>query len=80
MDKKLTLNIDEHLIQFAHDYSKNTHQSISKIVEKYFQRLKKELNQELLSSEARELYGIFEKEAVPDKKTLRKSFYEKNID
>jgi hypothetical protein len=26
MDKKLTLNIDENLIQFAHDYAKYTQQ------------------------------------------------------
>jgi len=79
MDKKLTLNIDENLIQFAHTYSKYTHQSISKIVEKYFQRLKKQIDQAQLSAEAEELYGIFENETLPDKKELRKSSHEKNI-
>jgi len=34
MDKKLTLNVDEELIKFAHRYSRKTHQSISHLVER----------------------------------------------
>ncbi|MDZ7725699.1 MAG: DUF6364 family protein [candidate division KSB1 bacterium] len=33
MDKKLTLYIDEPLIEFAHKYSQQTGQSISHLVE-----------------------------------------------
>lgn len=40
MGKKVTLNIDDELFEFAHEYSKTTHQSISHIVENYFRELK----------------------------------------
>ena len=79
MSKKLTLNIDDDIIQFAHNYAKNTNQSISTIVEKYFERLKEKKQKESLSPETEELYGILEKEPLPDKKEMRKALYEKNI-
>jgi hypothetical protein len=40
MKKKLTLSINDDLIDFAHDFSKETNQSISHIVEKYLAELK----------------------------------------
>ena len=42
MKKKLTLSINDDLIDFAHDFSKETHQSISHIVEEYLAELKKQ--------------------------------------
>lgn len=36
MKKKLTLSINDDLIDFAHDFSKETNQSISNIVEKIY--------------------------------------------
>jgi hypothetical protein len=77
MDKKLTLNVDEELIEFAHRYSKKTHQSISHLVEKYLKRLKQDIDQEELSQETNELYGIIDN--VPDKKKMRKELHEKSI-
>jgi len=79
MNKKLTLNIDDDLIDFAHYYSKKTKQSISFMVEKYFAKLreKKEINK--LSQLTNELYGILSDNPLPDKKTMRKEFHEKNI-
>ena len=79
MDKKLTLNVNEEIIEFAHRYSKKTHQSISHLVEKYLKRLKQDIDQEELSGETNELYGILENENIPDKKGIRKKFYEKSI-
>jgi hypothetical protein len=79
MDKKLTLSVDEQLIKFAHDYSKTTHQSISKIFEKHLTRLQQELSNDEISEEAQALYGILDKGRVPDKKELRKAFYEKSL-
>ncbi len=78
---RITLNIDEDLIQFAYAYAKRSNQSISSIVETYLSALKttKE-NQEELNSRTKELYGIFEKSPLPNKKELRKQFHEKNID
>ena len=79
MNKKLTLNIEDSLITFAHNYSKKTNQSISSIIERYLSRLKNENDIETISSEAKELYGILEKEPLPNKKVMRKKLYEKNI-
>ncbi|KGE72124.1 DUF6364 family protein [Spirochaeta lutea] len=79
MNKKLTLNVDESIIDFAHEYSKKTHQSISNIVENYFIHLKTEIDTSDISSSAKELYGILEMNEIPDKKELRKEFHEKSI-
>ena len=79
MNKKLTLNIEEELIQFAHNYAKRSKQSISSIVETYLGALKNtKENQEELNSRTKELYGIFENDQLPDKEELRKQFHEKN--
>ena len=80
MNKKLTLNVDEEIIKFAHKYSKETDQSISSIIEKYLLRLKSKFTHNSISQEAEEIYGIFENSTLPDKKTMRKNFYEKSID
>jgi hypothetical protein len=40
VSKKLTLNIDDELISFAHTYSKQNGISISKLFEQYIIRLK----------------------------------------
>jgi hypothetical protein len=42
MKKKLTLSINDDLIDFAHDFSKETNQSIPHIVEEYLAELKKQ--------------------------------------
>jgi len=78
MNKKLTLNIEDSLITFAHKYSQKTNQSISSIIGKYLSRLKNENDIETISSEAKELYGILEKEPLPDKKEMRKILYKKS--
>ena len=78
MSKKLTLNIDTELIAFAHSYSKQNGISVSKLFEQYLTRLQStDQNQELNSKTAR-LYGLFEDSPIPDKKQLRKHFYEKD--
>jgi hypothetical protein len=79
MNKKLTLNVDENLIEFAHQYSKESRQSISGLFEKYLLRLKQDVYHVDISSAARDLYGILDKETLPDKKEMRKVFYEKSI-
>jgi len=78
MNKKLTLNVNENLIDFAHHYSKISRQSISSLFEKYLMRLMQDVNLKDISSAARDLYGILDKETLPDKKDMRKVFYEKS--
>lgn len=80
MNKKLTLNVDESLIDFAKTYSKESNQSISNIFEKYLIRLKTNTKEVKISEDARELYGIISKNELPDKKEMRKRLYEKSID
>ncbi len=72
MNKKLTLNIDDELIEFAHNYSKQTGQSISSIVEKYFEKLKENKQVDKLSKSTKELYGILSDKPLSDIKDFRK--------
>ncbi len=78
MQKKLTLSIDEDLIKFAHHFSKETNQSISKIVEEYLLQLKKDNKESNFNSRIEKLYGIFENKPIPDKKELRKMFHDQS--
>lgn len=81
MRKKLTLSINEDLIKFAHNFSKETNQSISHIVEEYLNELKEQetnTNQKKFNIKTQKLYGIFEDQPIPDKKKLRRNFHEKN--
>jgi len=82
MKKKLTLSINDDLIEFAHNFSKETHQSISHIVEEYLIELKKNKEQNFeeqkLQKRIEKLYGAFESKPIPDKKDLRRAFHEKN--
>jgi hypothetical protein len=79
VNRKLTLNVDEKLIEFAHQYSKVSRQSISGLFEKYLLRLKQDINHNNISVVARDLYGTLDKDILPDKKEMRKGFYEKSI-
>ena len=79
MSKKLTLNIDEKIIEFAHKYSEKTHQSISSIVENFFNELKGKESTSNLPLKTNRLYGSLEKNNLPDKKSIRKVFHEKSI-
>jgi len=81
MPKKLTLSIDEDLIKFAHNFSKKTNQSISHIIEEYLDELKKQEsknNKNNFTPKIQNLYGAFDDQPIPDKKELRRNFYEKN--
>jgi len=78
MQKKLTLNINEDLIDFAHDFSKKTKQSISHMVEQYFERLRAKAGESNWSPQTLSLYGIFSENPIPGKKELRELFHEKS--
>ena len=78
MPKKLTLNIDDELISFAHHYSKQNSVSISKLFEQYLIRLQNTAQIKELNRKTEELYGIFEENPIPDKKQLREVLYEKD--
>lgn len=79
MGKKLTLNIDEKFIDFAHKYAKSTHQSVSNLFEKFIEDLKNKESVDKLPRKTEKLYGSLEKINFPDKKRMRKIFHEKSI-
>ena len=78
MNKKLTLNVEESLIGFAHEYAQRTKQSTSSLIEKYLTRLQEDMDTKSIASKAQELYGILKKEGIPDTERIRKQFYEKS--
>jgi len=78
MPKKLTLNIDDELISFAHSYSQQNGISISKLFEQYLVRLRSTEQKQELNPKTANLYGLFQDSPIPDKKQLRKSFHEKS--
>ena len=83
MNKKLTLNVDDSVIEFAHLYSKETNQSISSLFEKYLkgiQRQHQQHQQSDLSPVTLELRGAFKNLDIPDKHELRRIFHEKSLD
>jgi len=78
MPKKLTLNIDDKLISFAHTYSKQNGLSISRLFEQYLTRLQTTNQNQDFNPKTNNLYGIFQDLPIPDKKILREQFNEKN--
>jgi len=84
MKKKLTLSIEEDIIEFAHELSDKNNQSISNLIENYLITLKEQNNHnddDKLSPEVKELTGFFDEDKLPaDKKEMRQIFHEKNID
>ncbi|MDF1568277.1 MAG: DUF6364 family protein [Spirochaetaceae bacterium] len=80
MNKKLTLTIDDKIIEFAHHYSKETDQSISAMVEKYFRNLQRSNQDSDFSPVTLKLRGVLKGHTVPEKHELRRMFHEKNLD
>lgn len=78
MQKKLALSIEEELVEFAHEFSKKTRQSISHIIEQYLQDLKTQVEESDLADKTSNLYGIFADSPIPSKKELRTHFHEKS--
>ena len=80
MKDKLTLSVDEEVIEFAHEFSKKTNQSISSIVEKHLKELKEVKDKDYeISPRVRKLSGLFEGEDFPeDKQEMRRIFHEKS--
>lgn len=80
MKDKLTLSVEKEIIEFAHQFSKETNQSISSLVEKYLLDLKEIREKEYeVSPRVKKLSGFFEGENfLFDKKEMRRMFHEKS--
>ena len=65
MSKKLTLNIDEELISFAHSYSRQNGLSVSRLFEQYLDRLRTTDRTQELKPTIAFLYGLFEDAPIP---------------
>lgn len=80
MYKKLTLNIEEDLISFIHDFAKKSKQSVSNIFKQYISQLKEKNSWATLSKRTSALYWILKKSKIQNKKQLFKEYHEKRID
>ena len=78
MNKKLTLSIDQDLINFVKKYSKEHNLSISQLFENYLKNLRSAKKDLRLSEKTIDLYGFFKDERLPEKKEMRKVFNEKS--
>ncbi len=78
MPKKLTLNIDNELISFAHTYSRQNGISVSKLLEQYLNQLRTTDQKLELNPKTSLLYGLFQDSPIPDKNEIRKRFHEKD--
>ena len=81
MSKKLTLNIDEELIKFAHIYSKEVNSSLSSIVGNFLWSLRAVHKKKgtKYSQKTAFIVGAFSENKLPEKKQMRKIFHEDHI-
>lgn len=77
MDKKLTLKLDQEVIEQAKEYAHSRNMSLSKMVEKYFRSLatQEQPGEESISPLVKELSGIISEEQL-DKLRNSDSYYE----
>ena len=66
------------LVEFAHEYSQKTRQTISGMVEGYLRGLREQGEKASVSEKTARLYGILSEVALPDKKEMRRQFHEKS--
>jgi hypothetical protein len=70
MNTKLTLNLDEHIIETAKDYAKDNRVSLSQLIENYLSSLTKKDKKEIkVSSLVESLTGVIPNENEVDYKT-----------
>ncbi len=80
MITKLTLRMDEHLIESAKEYSSQTGKSVSRIVADLFEIIKNEKikREDSLTPTVRSLKGVLKGKNL-DEKDYRKYLEEKNV-
>ena len=78
--KKLTLSLDEETIAFAHKLAKQNNDSISNMVNGFFQSMRPNRKEyQPRHPEVRELYGYTKDRPIPDKKVLREILLQKHL-
>ena len=79
--KKLTLSLDEDIIEFAHKLAKEKNDSISNMVGEFFRNMHKNRKEYVPRNPAlRQLYGILEGADIPrDKKGIRELILQKHL-
>ena len=71
MSEKLTLSLEEDIINFAHSYAQKTRKPISRIVSDYFNFLRHIYEEDIgLDKDLKALYGVFSKNPIPAKEKL----------
>lgn len=80
MQKKLTLSINEHIIERAKSYAKNTGRSLSEIIESYLEKITKPEQDEDEDKELKQILGIISlPEDFDEKEAIREIQYNKHI-
>ncbi len=75
MDTKLTLKLDDSIIEQAKNYAKQKDTSLSKLIESYLGKLVTPMNEEAITPLVKSLSGVIE---LP-KKLEQKKDYKKHI-
>jgi len=79
MNSKLTISMDKELINFAHKLAKKSNDSISNIISIFFNKIKAHTKGYTPNSpRVRKLYGITQKNPVPDKEIIYKQLIKKH--
>ena len=78
MDTKLTLNLDEEVIEKAKSYAKNNQVSLSKLIENYLNSLiKPSVDSKKISPLVKSLTGVIENGDIDERKDYRDYLNEK---
>ena len=79
VNAKLTLQLDKAIIDYAKEFAAQNRTSLSKMIERYFRRIKKErtAQEEAISPLVKELSGSFRVKGEVDEKKLKKSYLSK---
>jgi replicative DNA helicase len=78
MQTKLTLRLEESLIQQAKSYAKEHDKSLSQVVADYFQILTQQTNKPVVSPITKSLIGVIDSSGI-DKKYYKKHLEEKYL-
>ena len=70
MASKLTLYIDETIIESAKEYADNSHTSVSKIVEQFLRSIKPAKSPQKISPDIRNLRGVYKNSKNIDGKKI----------
>lgn len=80
MQRKLTLSINEDLIEHVHHIAKKSNDTVSHVVSVFFEKLKQEDSIDAIKAPLiKKLCGSIKLKKVPDKKELNELYLKKHL-